>query len=74
MLARAKPEKTNLKVVVAIRTGEWKEYLEAMRLGAFDAIRFPLRESEIETVVTRAMREERASAHHDDCLREAGVH
>jgi DNA-binding NtrC family response regulator len=71
LLAGVKREKVTPKVVVAIRTGEWKEYLEAMRLGAFDAIRWPLRESEIETVVAHAMREHRVFTHHDECLGEA---
>ena len=31
-----------LPVVIAIRNGDWDEYLEAMRLGAFDAVRYPL--------------------------------
>jgi DNA-binding NtrC family response regulator len=47
------------RVVVTIRTGEWDEYLDAMRQGAFDAIRFPLRPTDVELVVLRAMREKR---------------
>lgn len=45
--------------------------IEAMQLGAFDAIRCPLRETEIEGVVARAMREERAPIHHNECLGQA---
>jgi DNA-binding NtrC family response regulator len=44
-------------IVVAIRTGEWNEYLEAMRLGAFDAIRCPLLPRDVERVVDRALRD-----------------
>lgn len=47
------------RVVVTIRTGEWDEYLEVMRLGAFDAIRRPLHPTDVELVVLRAMREDR---------------
>ncbi len=47
------------RVVVTIRTGEWDEYLSAMRLGAFDAIRCPLHPTDVELVVLRAMRENR---------------
>src|SRR4051812_39104615 len=47
------------RVVVTIRTGEWDEYLDAMRQGAFDAIRFPLQPTDVELVVLRAMRENR---------------
>ena len=52
------PKKESRKgpvVVVTIRTGEWDEYLEAMRLGAFDAVRRPLHPTDVESVVLRAM-------------------
>lgn len=74
LLDGVKREKTSPKVVVAIRTGDWKEYLEAMQLGAFDAIRCPLRETEIENVVARAMREERAPINHNERLGQAGAY
>lgn len=45
------------RVVVTIRTGEWDEYLQVMRLGAYDAIRCPLHPTDVELVVLRAMRE-----------------
>jgi DNA-binding NtrC family response regulator len=47
------------RIVVTIRTGDWGEYLDAMRLGAFDAIRCPLQPTDIELVVLRALREQR---------------
>ena len=74
LLDGVKREKTSPKVVVAIRTGDWKEYLEAMQLGAFDAIRCPLRETEIENVVARAMREGRESINHNERLGQAGAY
>jgi len=46
------------RVIVTIRTGEWEEYLQVMRLGAFDAIRCPLHPTDVELVVLRAMRED----------------
>lgn len=45
-------------VVVTTRIGEWKEYLEALDLGAFDMIQYPYRSSEVELNVIRAMRGE----------------
>jgi DNA-binding NtrC family response regulator len=47
------------RVVVTIRTGEWDGYLDVMRRGAFDALRFPLQPTDVELVVLRAMRENR---------------
>ena len=43
-------------IVVTTRTGEWKEYLEAARLGAFDMIQYPYRSVEVELNVIRATR------------------
>jgi CheY-like chemotaxis protein len=43
-------------VVVTTRTGEWKDYLEAVRLGAFDMIQYPYRPTDVELNVIRAMR------------------
>ena len=45
-------------VVVTTRIGEWKEYLEALDLGAFDMIQYLFRSSEVELNVIRAMRGE----------------
>ena len=42
-------------LVVTTRTGEWKEYLEAAGLGAFDMIQYPYRPAEIELNVLRTM-------------------
>ncbi len=47
------------RIVVTIRTGDWDQYLDAMRQGAYDAIRFPLQPTDVELVVLRAMRENR---------------
>lgn len=46
------------RIVVTIR-GEWDEYLEAMRLGAFDVVRCPFRPTDIEMVIIHAVRESR---------------
>ena len=43
-------------IVVTTRTGEWKEYLEALGLGASDMIQYPYRPTDVELNVIRAMR------------------
>lgn len=52
----------SLPVVVTTHVGEWKEYLEATELGAFDMIPFPLRPTDVELTVIRAMRGEELKA------------
>jgi DNA-binding NtrC family response regulator len=42
--------------VVTTRVGAWEEYLEATQLGAFDVVPFPLRPTDVELTVIRAMR------------------
>jgi DNA-binding NtrC family response regulator len=44
------------RIVVTTRTGEWKEYVEALQLGAFDMIQYPYRSTDVELNVLRAMR------------------
>ena len=41
--------------VLLLRTGEWEEYLDAMRLGALEVLRCPLQPAEVETTVLRAI-------------------
>lgn len=43
--------------VVTLSTGEWDEYLEAMRLGATDVLRCPLNSVDVDVVMTRAGRD-----------------
>jgi DNA-binding NtrC family response regulator len=43
-------------IVVTTRIGEWKEYLEALGLGASDMIPYPYRSTDVELNVLRAMR------------------
>jgi len=45
-------------VVVTTRRGEWKDYLEALGLGAFDMIQYPYRSTDVELNVLRALRGE----------------
>lgn len=41
--------------VLLLRTGEWEEYLDAMRLGALDVLRCPLEAAEVEATALRAI-------------------
>jgi DNA-binding NtrC family response regulator len=43
-------------IVVTTRKGEWKDYLEALGLGASDMIQYSYRSTEVELNVIRAMR------------------
>lgn len=45
-------EGTASKVVVTSRSGETREYIEAMRLGAFDYMASPYRRSEVEWILS----------------------
>ena len=52
--------------VVTLCTGEWDEYLEAIRLGATDVLRCPLRSIDLELVLVRAGRDR--NSHLSDLL------
>lgn len=56
LLRASEVQETNVPVVVASRLGETEEYLEAMRLGAFDFIAKPYHRSEVEWIVHNALR------------------
>lgn len=43
-------------IVVTTRTGEWKEYQEALGLGVSDMIQYPYRSTDVELNVLRATR------------------
>jgi DNA-binding NtrC family response regulator len=50
--------------VLLLRTGEWEEYLDAMRRGALEVLRCPLEPAEVEATVLRAVaqKEKRSAA------------
>jgi len=49
--------------VLLLHTGEWEEYLDAMRLGALEVLRCPFQPDEVEATVLRAIaQKERRSA------------
>jgi len=51
------------RFVVTMRTGEWEEYLEAKRSGAFDVLRRPWHPTDVEMVFLRAIHEDRRAAY-----------
>lgn len=46
------------RLVVMLQTGEWDEYLEAMRLGAFEVIRCPVQPTDVEMTLINATRDQ----------------
>jgi DNA-binding NtrC family response regulator len=42
--------------VVLLTTGEWAEYLEALKLGATDAVRCPVKSTDVDLALIRATR------------------
>jgi DNA-binding NtrC family response regulator len=53
-IIRASSEPT--RFVVMLCTGEWEEYLEALRLGAEEVLRCPLQPTDIDLALIHAMR------------------
>jgi two-component system, NtrC family, response regulator PilR len=48
------------RFVVLLCTGEWEEYLEALRLGAEEVLRCPLQPTDIDLALIHAMRPARS--------------
>ncbi|MGH9690398.1 MAG: response regulator [Candidatus Acidiferrales bacterium] len=59
LLAASHRLKSRMRMVVISRQGNWDEYLEAMRQGAFDLIASPCRPTDVEWMVIQAKRDER---------------
>jgi two-component system, NtrC family, response regulator PilR len=59
LIAASRAMKSRARVVVTSHEAEWDEYLEAMRLGAFDVIASPCRPTDVEWMVIQARRDER---------------
>jgi DNA-binding NtrC family response regulator len=62
LLATARRGKWKTRIVIATRATNWDDYLEAMRLGAFDVISAPCRPTDVEWMIIQALREEHAQA------------
>lgn len=56
LLQTLRTRKKTPHIVVTTRIGEWKDYLEALGLGASDMIPYPFRSADVELNVIRAMR------------------
>jgi DNA-binding NtrC family response regulator len=59
LLSTARSYPNKIRVVVTSKRADWDEYLEAMRLGAFDVIASPCRPTDVEWMVIQAKRDER---------------
>src|ERR1700751_1048912 len=55
LLSFAKDVWKNLQFIVILSTGEWREFLEALGLGA-DVIRYSLQSADVELALRRAIR------------------
>ncbi len=61
LLNEVKRSGTSTPVVILSRTGDWEEYLAALRLGAFDMVIPPYERVAIHTVAYNALHESRVS-------------
>jgi DNA-binding NtrC family response regulator len=62
LLNASRSGRTRARVVVMSSTADWDEFLEAMRLGAFDVIASPCRATDVEWMIIQALRYERTEA------------
>ena len=60
LLLAARAGKRRTRIVLTARITDWGEYLEAMRLGAFDVISAPCRPTDMEWMILQALRDEHA--------------
>jgi len=58
VVAAARAGQGKTRVVVTSRLADWNEYLEALRLGAFDLIASPCRPTDVLWAILQARREE----------------
>ena len=60
LLLAARGSKNRTRIVLTTRITDWDEYLDAMRLGAFDVISAPCRPTDMEWMILQALRDEHA--------------
>jgi len=60
LLLAARASKRRTRIVLSARITDWDEYLDAMRLGAFDVISAPCRPTDMEWMLLQALRDEHA--------------
>lgn len=56
LLGELRSAAEDIRLVVLLCTGEWEEYLEALRLGAEEVLRCPLQPTDIDLALIHAMR------------------
>jgi DNA-binding NtrC family response regulator len=56
LLNDIREEQSDTRVVVMLCTGEWEEYLQALRLGAEEVLRCPLQPTDINLALIHVMR------------------
>jgi DNA-binding NtrC family response regulator len=62
LLLAAREGNLRTRIVLTARITDWDEYLDAMRLGAFDVISAPCRPTDMEWMIIQALRDEHARA------------
>lgn len=60
LLIAARAGRGRIRIVLAAHLRDWDEYLEAMRLGAFDVLSAPSRPTDVEWMIIQALRDEHA--------------
>jgi DNA-binding NtrC family response regulator len=61
-LAELREAKQSTRFVVMLCTGEWDEYLDALRAGADEVLRCPLEPTDVDLALIHAMRERPGSS------------
>jgi two-component system response regulator PilR (NtrC family) len=56
LLREVRAASEDIRFVVMLCTGEWEEYLEALRLGAEEVLRCPLQPTDVDLALIHAMR------------------
>ena len=62
LITAARSVNSRARFVVTSRQADWDEFLEAMRLGAFDVIAAPCRPQDLEWMIIQAKRDDRSRA------------
>lgn len=72
LLISARTGTRRTRIVLTARITDWDEYLEAMRLGAFDVISAPCRPTDVEWMILQALRDEHARSRQITFAQQAG--
>jgi two-component system, NtrC family, response regulator PilR len=56
LLREVRATSEDIRFVVMLCTGEWEEYLEALRLGAEEVLRCPLQPTDVDLALIHVMR------------------